>query len=305
VKTSEGSQEVLPLDNARVARQLEAVAGLLEGHGANPFRVRAYRTAAQELRKLERPVHEILRTDGLDGLLRLPGIGQSLARSIEQLTLTGRLGLLERMQGQAEPERLLATVAGIGPHLARRLHEELGIETLEQLEQAAYDRRLADMPGMGPKRIRAIRESLAGRFRRRPQIPESVPRPPPRDQPPVAELLSVDEEYRRQARTGRLPRIAPRRFNPTGEAWLPVLHTERASRHYTALFSNTARAHELGTTRDWVVIYRDDHGGDGQWTVVTGRFGALSGRRIVRGRETECGDYYRQRAEPAENPRGS
>lgn len=96
----------------------------------------------------------------------------------------------------------------------------------------------------------------------------------------------------RQADAGLLFRIAPRRFNPTSAAWLPVMHTEREERHYTALYSNTARAHEPGMTHDWVVIYRDDHGGDGQWTVVTARYGDLQGRRIVRGREDECGEFY-------------
>jgi putative hydrolase len=67
-----------------------------------------------------------------------------------------------------------------------------------------------------------------------------------------------------------------------------VLHTERGTRHYTALFSNTARAHELGTTHDWVVIFRDDRDGHGQWTVITTRFGPLQGQRVVRGREPEC-----------------
>lgn len=62
----------------------------------------------------------------------------------------------------------------------------------------------------------------------------------------------------------------------------------------TALFSNTARAHELGTTHDWVVIYRDDHEGHRRWTVITARFGSLRDRRIVRGREAECATHYTQ-----------
>jgi putative hydrolase len=102
----------------------------------------------------------------------------------------------------------------------------------------------------------------------------------------------VDREYREKAKRGKLPRVAPRRFNPTNEAWLPILHTERSGRHYTALYSNTSRAHELGTTKDWVVIYRDDPRGDGSWTVVTGRFGKLGGRRVVRGREADCSAYH-------------
>jgi putative hydrolase len=70
-----------------------------------------------------------------------------------------------------------------------------------------------------------------------------------------------------------------------------VLHTQRGTRHYTALFSNTARAHELGTTHDWVVIYRDDDD-HGRWTVITAQYGRLRGHRIVRGREQECARHY-------------
>jgi putative hydrolase len=118
----------------------------------------------------------------------------------------------------------------------------------------------------------------------------------------VAELLDIDREYREKAAADRLPRIAPRRFNPTGEAWLPILHTDRDDRHYTALFSNTARAHELGMTDDWVVIYRDDRRSDGQWTVITSRFGQLEGRRIVRGREAECSTYYEHERDRSGDP---
>jgi hypothetical protein len=215
-----------------------------------------------------------------------------LARAIEQLATSGRLALLERLRGDMAPESALATVPGIGPELASRIHHDLGIETLADLELAAYDGRLAQVPGMGPKRIRGIRESLAGRFRRGPQRPESLRRAAASGGPPVAELLDIDREYRQKADGKRLPTIAPRRFNPTHESWLPILHTHRGDRHYTALYSNTAKAHELGMTRDWVVIYRDDHGGDGQWTVITSQLGPLKGRRIVRGRERECADHY-------------
>jgi len=111
--------------------------------------------------------------------------------------------------------------------------------------------------------------------------------------PDVAALLDVDREYRKKAAAGSLRTIAPKRFNPSGEAWLPVLHAQRGEWHFTALFSNTARAHELGRTRDWVVMYYYD--GDhveGQCTVVTETRGALAGQRVVRGREEECRAQY-------------
>jgi hypothetical protein len=109
---------------------------------------------------------------------------------------------------------------------------------------------------------------------------------------PVSELLDVDCEYRQKATAGRLRLIAPRHFNPTGDAWLPVLHTERGNRHYTALYSNTARAHRAGKTRDWVVLYHDDGAGERLHTVLTATRGVLSGRRLVAGRESECLAYY-------------
>jgi len=86
--------------------------------------------------------------------------------------------------------------------------------------------------------------------------------------------------------------MPPRRFNPAGEAWLPVLHTQRGPRHYTALFSNTARAHQLGKTRDWVILYFDEGDGERQQTVITAHRDPMKGRRIVRGREPECEAHY-------------
>jgi DNA polymerase (family X) len=111
--------------------------------------------------------------------------------------------------------------------------------------------------------------------------------------PSVEWLLDIDREYRAGAESGTLPKIAPRRFNPKGEAWLPVLHTQRGDWHFTALFSNTARAHDLERVHDWVVIYGEDKAhGERQYTVVTAAHGPLAGRRVVRGREADCRDWY-------------
>jgi len=284
------------LDNAAIRERLEEIAELLEAQKANPYRVRSYRMAAETIHDLPEEVDTLIEARGLEGLLALPGIGSSLARSIEGLAHTGHLAMLDRLRGDVKTEDVLTTVPSIGPELARRIHDQLGIESLLELEAAAYDGRLDRVPGFGRGRLLAVRESLAGRLRRR-----QASRPPraqyraPEDEPDVAELLDVDSEYDRKVRADRLPRIAPRRFNPAREAWLSILHTGRGHRHYTALYSNTARAHELGATHDWVVIYRDDHHGDGQWTVVTSHFGPLTGRRIVRGRESECRRYYEGR----------
>ncbi|MEN8176763.1 MAG: DNA-binding protein, partial [Pseudomonadota bacterium] len=154
---------------------------------------------------------------------------------------------------------------------------------------AARDGRLATVRGVGSRRATAIRATLEVMLDR-------VRRTRPAghvDGPDIALLLDVDREYREKVEAGTLPTIAPRRFNPSGEAWLPILHTARDDWHFTVLFSNTARANELGRTRDWVVVYfYDDHHQEGQHTVVTETRGPLVGRRVVRGREVECREFY-------------
>jgi hypothetical protein len=285
------------VSNEAIADTLTEIADLLEKQGANPYRVRAYRQGADTVRHAEQPLQRILAEKGVRGLMKLRGIGDSLAAAIEKIIHAKKLPLLSRLRGGGAPERLFSTVADIGPKLAARIHDELGIKTLTELEAACWDGRLARVPGMGDKRIRAVRESLAGRFDRGAERPAGVgPTPPPEDQPPVEDLLDIDRQYRELAQRDRLMRVAPRRYNPEGRAWLPILHTERDGRQYTALYSNTSRAHELGALRDWVVIYREDKKLGGTWTVITARMGPLKGRRVVRGREVECEAYYEETA---------
>ncbi len=285
------------ISNEEMAAILERVGDLLEAQEANPFRIRAYHGAAGTLRELERPVEELLDEGGVKGLAELPGIGESLASAIQEVVRTGGLGLLDRLEGETSPEDLFTTLPGIGEELARRIHRKLEIDTLEELELAAHDGRLEKVPGFGPRRARAVRDTLDSLLRRstrrrarriRSRETEGEP-----GRPPVSLLLEVDREYREKAEGGELPTIAPRRFNPEGRAWLPILHTDRDAWHFTALFSNTARAHELGRTRDWVVLYYERNGHEDQSTVVTEHQGELAGRRVVRGREKECRQHYR------------
>jgi putative hydrolase len=290
--------------NEDVARKLREAAALLAQQGANPFRVRAYRRAAESVGRLRRGLDALLRAEGPAGLDALPHVGPGIATAIQEMVRTGRWSLLDRLRGALDPVALFATIPGVGPQLARGIHDTLGVDTLEALEVAAHDGRLDGVPGVGPRRVAGIRaalQSLLGRARR-PWIPTAsdgwttTPAGPN-----VAVLLDVDREYREKAAAGALPTIAPRRFNPEAKAWLPILHTTRASWQFTALYSNTAAAHQLGRTRDWVVMYfYDDHHREGQHTVVTETRGPLRGRRVVRGREAECGELY---GGPADEPR--
>jgi hypothetical protein len=259
---------------------------LLRDQGADRFRVGAYLRAASAVRQLREPIDQLFQQRGLAGLEELPRVGKSIARAIRELLTHGRLPMLDRLRGEADPIALLSTVPGIGSVLAERLHDELGLETLADLEAAAHDGRLENLAGFGAKRLAGIRDTLAQRLGRL-RLPARAETPPR-----VAELLDVDREYREKAAAGQLQRIAPRRFNPGLEQWLPVLHTRRGTRRYTALFSNTARAHRAGKTHDWVVLYGDDGAGEHRHTVITAGFGPLRGRRVVAGRELECVAVY-------------
>ena len=273
--------------NDQIARKLDELANLLEAQGANAFRVNAYRHGAMAIAGLPEPVYDLYAREGIEGLERIPAIGHNLAIAIRSLAETGRLPFLEHLRGEIDPVLLLQSVPGIGPIQAERLHHDLGIDTLEELEAAAHDGRLANLAGFGSKKVAGIIDSLASRL-------GGVRRPDrgPVAEAPVEELLDVDREYREAVQAGTLPTIAPRRFNPEKKSWLPILHTQRGDRHYTALFSNTARAHRLGTTNDWVLVFQDGEPGSHQCTVITSHHGPLEGRRIVRGRETECQKYF-------------
>jgi len=282
--------------NSQCADRLREAADLLDAQGANPFRVGAYRRAAETVRDLPEDLAHLIDREGLEGLEALPGIGRGIASALLEMNRTGRWMQLERLRGSADPTQLFTAVPGLGHRLAERIHDELHIDTLEALEMAAHDGRLETVPGVGPRRAAAIRASLQtmlsrGRARRAPGATGLGTRLEPG--PSVATLLDVDREYRLKADDDTLPTIAPKRFNPTGDAWLPVLHTQRDGWHFTALFSNTAQAHQLNRTRDWVVIYYyDDEHAEGQHTVVTETHGPLAGRRVVRGREAECRTHY-------------
>jgi hypothetical protein len=275
--------------NAALAGNLREYADLLRQQGAEGFRVAAYERAAGVIEGLDRPVERIFAEAGRDGLTALPGVGRGIAAGLAEMLTTGRWAQLERLRGALEPEKLFLTIPGVGPELARRIFDALHVETLEALETAAHDGRLAGVEGIGPRRAEMIRTALAERLGR----PRLRRLRQARERPSVAVLIDVDREYREKAAAGALRKIAPKRFNPTAEAWLPILHTTRDAWRFTALYSNTALAHELGRVKDWVVIYYEtDALPEGQCTVVTETRGPMAGRRVVRGREEECRDTW-------------
>ncbi len=147
------------MDNPAIATALDQVADLLEIQGANPFRVRAYRNAARTVTMHAVPMRQLLE-EGAD-LTELPGIGKEMAGHIAELVTTGDLSVLDALDGEV-PRSLVEIVAlsGVGPKKAARFWQELGVETVEQLAEAAKAGRVAALDGFGEasqaKILRAI-----------------------------------------------------------------------------------------------------------------------------------------------------
>lgn len=277
------------MTNRELADVLDEISQRLRRQAASPFRVAAYRAAATTVREWKTPLAEIYQRDSTAGLEALPGIGKSIARKLGELIRRGRLRSLDSLRRKQASSDTLTSLPMVGPLLAARIRDQLGIESLEEVYAAAYDGRLRRIAGVGRKRLQAIRESLSVRLdREAPTLRQIVPS----DEPDVSTLLEIDRLYRQRAGRGGLPTVAPHRFNPTGAAWLPILRITRHGHRYCASFANTARSHALGHDRDWVVIYRETKADFGIWTVVTSRYGNLRGKRIVRGREAECQAHY-------------
>lgn len=287
-------------DNAEISDVLTRIADLLEAQAANPFRIRAYRRASQSVRSHADSIAKLALSEDSEDLEAIPAIGTSIAASIRELVHTGSLGLLERISGNTSPEDLFSSIAGVGQKLAHRIHADLDIETLEEMELAAHDGRLRCVKGIGKGRLHMIQDALnsilskAGQRRARRLINSNKGRITQHNEPSVEMLLQVDMEYRTKAEAGSLKRIAPRRFNPEKISWLPILHTEHDPWEFTVLYSNSLRAHEQKRTRDWVIIHYERDDMEDRCTIVTEYQGPLTGKRVIRGRERECGEWYSQ-----------
>ncbi|OWY10484.1 hypothetical protein B6V74_00155 [Thioclava sp. F42-5] len=282
---SQGLQE-----NAALATRLDSYADLLEIQGEDGFRVRAYRAAATTLRSLSEPVRVIALRGGLPALVALPTIGRGIAAALLEMVQTGHWAQLDRLRGDLTPERTFRTLPGVGSVLAERFATSFDAQSLEDLEVALRDPKM-HVSGLGARRRAGILAALEARLApiRRARTGSGP------DVPPVALLLEADALYRARAEAGTLRKIAPRRFNTTGEATLPILHLRRGDWHLTLLYSNSARAHALRRERDWVVIFHHhDTAPERQSTVVTETTGPLRGLRVVRGREAESARHYGQ-----------
>ncbi len=137
------------MKNKEVAEIFRKVAALLEIKGDNPYRIRAYQRAAQNIEALTVDVEELAAQGKLE---RIPGIGKDLAQKIKEILETGTLQKYEELKREIPPELLkFLEIPGFGPKKAKIVYEKLGIKTIEELEKACLEHRLARLPGFGPK----------------------------------------------------------------------------------------------------------------------------------------------------------
>src|SRR5256714_837881 len=144
--------------NPEVADQFELLADLLELEGADPFRVVAYRRAANRIRETPGSIVELARAGRAK---ELQGIGKTIEEKIVQIGSDGEIHALTKRKAIVPPDVVLfMRLPGLGPKTARRIWQELGVTTLEDLQRAAEEERLRSLAGLGARSEERILHAL-------------------------------------------------------------------------------------------------------------------------------------------------
>jgi DNA polymerase (family 10) len=147
------------LDKKAVAQVLEQIAAFLELKSENPFRIRAFRTAARAIGNFPGDLRQSLE-DG--SLASAKGVGPATLQIATELVNTGRASMLEELREQIPPGLVeMLEISGLGVAKIRQIHEVLGIDSLPELEAAARDGRLAKLPRFGPRTSDNILKAIA------------------------------------------------------------------------------------------------------------------------------------------------
>jgi len=148
------------MDNAKIAQQLDNLASLLEFQGANPFRLKAYRTGAQVIRDSAQSIADAVASH--EDLTAWVGVGKSVAQKCIELVQTGTMQQLVEIQKEVPPTVLdLLRVPNLGPKKAAVLFKELQIENLEQLKRACQQNEVQKLKGFAAKTQQAILDGIA------------------------------------------------------------------------------------------------------------------------------------------------
>jgi len=150
---------VSSVGNAQIAEIFNTMASILDIEGANPFRIRAYRTAAYTVGNLPQNVSELVK--GNADLSELPGIGKDLADKIQEIVKTGTLSQLKKLERKTPSSLLeLMRMPGLGPKRVKVLYHDLGIKDLASLKSALENGKIIEVPGFGKKTLQTLREQI-------------------------------------------------------------------------------------------------------------------------------------------------
>ncbi len=153
------------LENAVIAEQLEAFAGLLDLSGAGYYTARAYRRAAETIRETKAPIAELVAAGRVQ---ELHGIGSGIAARLQELVETGRIAELDELEREVQPELVgLGRFLGVGPKRMVEIGRALGVSSVDEFREAARAGRLTSVPGIGPHTERRLLAGLEPE--RRPQ----------------------------------------------------------------------------------------------------------------------------------------
>ncbi|MCC5833962.1 MAG: DNA polymerase/3'-5' exonuclease PolX [Opitutales bacterium] len=149
------------MERAQIVDILEEIAVLLELKGENAFKIRAYQSGARAIESLEENLDALIEADEL---VKVPGIGKALAEKIVTLRQTGKLEFYDKLKASIAPGLLdMLDIPGFGPKKIRKIHDELGVETLDQLTEACKDGRIEALPGFGKKSVENLLRGIANR----------------------------------------------------------------------------------------------------------------------------------------------
>ncbi|MFC1510957.1 DNA polymerase/3'-5' exonuclease PolX [Candidatus Margulisiibacteriota bacterium] len=151
----------MAMENQEFAQFFLEIAEFLELKDDNPFRIRAYRKAAQNIESSSKSLTAIYNASGLHGLEKIPGIGEGIAAKIEEIIKTGKLKFYQKLLKEF-PKGFIEIIEtpGLGPKTAMRLLKKLKIDSLKKLEAAAKAGELRNLPGLGAKKEENIMRGI-------------------------------------------------------------------------------------------------------------------------------------------------
>ena len=234
------------MKNSEIAKVFQDIADLLELKGENPFKIRAYQKVARVIEHLPVEVEKL----AAEGRLKeIPGVGEAITEKITELVTTGRLGYYERLKAEF-PEGIstLLSIPGIGPKTAMLLTKDMGIKTVEELEQAILSGKVASLPRMGEKTAENILRHLQALRRKDQRIPIG------QALPVVDEIISQLSEVK--GVKNLVPAGSLRRFKETvGD--IDLMGTADNAEEVIEAFTHLPQVKEIlasGTTKASVVV---------------------------------------------------